>query len=460
MPKLLTFLLIDFFCEKRHNKGVFTTGMVGRCFISSRRWEGTPVVNIPVALRQSAQTSVADMPERAWKPAILMSGFGYLWFFGAIAAFNPYIAMYYRSLGFTGLQVGILTAMPAVGLALSGPFWGSVMDALGIHRLVLRMALLLTAVFAIAVANTETFATTFVCVTALAFSLVPLRALLDSYAIAVSDRTRHTFGTIRSWGSVGYFVAVLGLGRIMGKDVDNLFLYAYAGFLLLTLASMWFLPNLAAKQPSHIIDGLRDIQANRPLLLLLLIAFLLMVAYATIYLALGIHMRDSLGGSTTQVGIAFAVGAAAELPAFIWGGRLIRKVGERRLILLVVVSYAVRFLLLWLVTDASQVIVVQAMHMTTFALFLVVSVPLAHKLEGGHHPATTQALLTTTSFGFGNIVGSVGGGALLDYVSTSELFLVVFGLLCVTLVIFVVGSARLQLDSVIRAANRRQRGLD
>jgi predicted MFS family arabinose efflux permease len=414
----------------------------------------------PVVLQQSSRTTVADLPKPAWKSAIMMSGFGYLWFFGAIAAFNPYIAMYYRSLGFTGLQVGILTAMPAVGLALSGPFWGSVMDALGIHRLVLRLALLLTAIFAIAMANAETFTTVFVFVTALAFSLVPLRALLDSYAVAVSERTGRNFGTIRSWGSIGYFIAVLGLGRIMGKDVDSLFLYAYAGFLLFSLASMWFLPNLAAKQPSHIIDGLRDVQANKPLLLLLLIAFLLMVAYATIYLALGIHMRDSLGGSTTQVGIAFAVGAAAELPAFIWGGRLIRKMGERRLILVVIVSYAVRFLLLWLVTDASWVIAVQAMHMTTFALFLVVSVPLAHKLEGGHHPATTQALLTTTSFGFGNIVGSVGGGALLDHVTTSELFLVVFGLLCVTLLIFVIGSHRLHLDSVIRAANRGQGGVD
>jgi len=417
-------------------------------------------VNASLALQQTVKSTVADLPRPTWKSAIMMSGLGYLWFFGAIAAFNPYIAMYYRSLGFTGLQVGILTAMPAVGLALSGPFWGSVMDALGIHRLVLRMALLLTAIFAIAVANAETFTTVFVFVTALAFSLVPLRALLDSYAIAVSERTRRNFGTIRSWGSIGYFVAVLGLGRIMGKDVTSLFLYAYAGFLLLTLASMGFLPNLAPKQPSHIIDGLRDVGANKPLLLLLLVAFLLMVAYATIYLALGIHMRDSLGGSTTQVGIAFAVGAAAELPAFIWGGRLIRKIGERRLIVVVIVSYAVRFLLLWLVTSASWVIAVQGLHMITFALFLVVSVPLAHKLEGGHHPATTQALLTTTSFGFGNVVGSVGGGALLDHFTTSGLFLAVFGLMCITLVIFVAGSYRLRLDTVIRAANRRQRGLD
>ena len=401
--------------------------------------------------------TVADLPRATWRSAILMSGFGYLWFFGAIAAFNPYISMYYRSLEFTGLQVGILTAMPAVGLALSGPFWGSIMDALGIHRLVLRLALILTALFAIGVAEASTFTTVFVFVTALAFSLVPLRALLDAYAIALSERTRRSFGTIRSWGSVGYFVAVLGLGRLMGKDVSNLFLYAYAGFLVLTLVSMWKLPNLASRQPSQIIDGLKDVQANKPLILLLVVAFLLMVAYATIYLALGIHMRETLGGSTNQVGIAFAIGAAAELPAFMFAGRLIRKIGERRLIVIVIASYALRFLLLWLIADASWVIAVQTMHMITFALFLVVSVPLAHKLAGGEHPATTQALLTTTSFGFGNIAGSVGGGALLDYITTSQLFLVVFAMLCATLVIFMIGSRAVHLDEVIHAANRRMR---
>lgn len=407
-----------------------------------------------------ARMTVADLPESQWKSATLMSGFGYLWFFGAIAAFNPYISMYYRSLEFTGLQVGILTAMPAVGLALSGPFWGSVMDALGIHRLVLRMALLLTAIFAVAVAQSSSFTTVFVFVTALSFGLVPLRALLDSYAVAVSERTRRSFGTIRSWGSVGYFVSVLGLGQLMGQDVSNLFLYAYAGFLLLTLACMWFLPNLAGKQPSHLIDGLKDVGANKPLLLLLATAFLLMVSYALIYLALGIHISDTLGGSTNQVGIAFAVGAAAELPAFVFAGRLIRKFGERKLIIVAIATYAIRFLLLAVITDPDWIIPVQLTHMLTFALFLVVSVPLAHKLEGGHHPGTTQALLTTTSFGFGNIVGSVGGGALLDKLGTSNLFLVAFGLLCVTLAMFVIGSRVLNLDAVIKRANRRMRGLD
>lgn len=100
------------------------------------------------------------------------------------------------------------------------------------------------------------------------------------------------------------------------------------------------------------------------------------------------------------------------------------------------------------------------LHMLSFAAFLVASVPLAHKIVLGEHPATTQSLLTTTSFGFGNIVGSVGGGALLDAIDSGTLFLVTARLMVVTLVIFVLGSRAVKLDERVRLAERKMRGLD
>jgi MFS transporter, PPP family, 3-phenylpropionic acid transporter len=405
------------------------------------------------------ETTVADLPRTSWKAARLEIGLGYLWFFAAIAALNPYVAMYYRSQGFTGLQVGILTAMPAIGLALSGTFWGTIMDQLGIHRAVLRGALVLCAVFAMVVAQMHDFTQMFVFVTALSFSQVPLRALLDSYAVGVSERVRTSFGSIRSWGAVGYFVSVLVLGQLMGDDVSNLFLYAYALFMIVTFACMLRLPNLAERQPMQYSSGLQELLGNQALLLLLAVGFLLAVGYAVIYVALGIHIQ-SIGGTTDLVGIAFAVGAAAELPAFLFGGKLIKTIGERRVILGAIAFYGIRYALIGLITDPAWIIPVQALHMLSFAAFLVASVPLAHKIVLGEHPATTQALLTTFSFGFGNIVGSVGGGWMLDAVDSSTLFLTIAGLMAVTLLIFLFGSKAVGLDARVRLAERKMRGLD
>lgn len=401
--------------------------------------------------------TVANMPRARWRSARLEIGTGYLWFFAAIAAFNPYVAMFYRSQGFTGLQVGMLTAMPAIGLALSGPFWGTIMDQLGIHRRVLRVALVLCAVFALVVAQMHDFSRMFVFVTALSFSQVPLRALLDSYAVGVSERTRRSFGSIRSWGAVGYFVSVLVLGQLMGEDISPLFLYAYALFMVLTFAFMYRLPNLSERRPMQYSAGLQDLVGNRALVLLLVVAFLLAVGYAVVYVALGIHIR-AIGGTTDLVGVAFAVGAAAELPAFLFGGKVIKRLGERRVITYAIGFYAVRYALIGLAVEPEWIIPVQLLHMLSFAAFLVASVPLAHKIVLGEHPATTQSLLTTFSFGFGNIVGSVGGGWLLDAVDSGTLFLITSGLMVATLAVFVVGSRAVRLDDRVRLAERALRG--
>lgn len=400
--------------------------------------------------------TVATLPRIRWKAARLEIGSGYLWFFAAIAAFNPYVAMFYRAQGFSGVQVGILTAMPAIGLAVSGPFWGAIMDRLGIHQRVLRVALVLCAALALVVARMHEFGAMLLFVTALSFAQVPLRALLDSYAVGVSERCHTSFGSIRAWGAIGYFLSVLVLGQLMGDDISPLFLTAYALFMLLTFAVTFRLPSLSARQPMRYSSGVGHLLRNRALVLVLVTAFLLAVGYAVIYVALGIHIR-AIGGTTDMVGLAFAVGAAAELPAFLFGGKIIKRLGERRVITAAIGFYALRYALIGLAPGAMWIIPVQVLHMFSFAAFLVASVPLAHKVVLGEHPATTQSLLTTFSFGFGNIVGSVGGGWLLDAIDSGTLFLATGALMVITLCVFVVGSRMVRLDERVREAERRLR---
>jgi MFS transporter, PPP family, 3-phenylpropionic acid transporter len=138
------------------------------------------------------------------------------------------------------------------------------------------------------------------------------------------------------------------------------------------------------------------------------------VAAFMIVSSLGYHIT-SMGGNATQVGIAFAVAAISELPIFLIGALLYRRIGADRLIAIIIVLYAVRMLLLASVDSPEGVIALQAMHGLTFGGFLVVCIPRAHQLGKGRHPATVQALLTMAAFGFGNVVGSFLGGALLDH---------------------------------------------
>ena len=370
---------------------------------------------------------------------------GYFWYYAAIGTFMPFAALYYRELGFSGLQVGALTALPAVGVALSGPLWGAVADTRAIHRRILRVALALGVIAALAASQASAFPAVFGLVAVLALASVPVAPLLDSYGMTLGDRFGLSYGRLRVWGSLGYMALTLVLGRLMGDGVSSLLLVAHAACLSLALLWLFGLPPLAERRPRPLIGSLREIRRNAPLLMLLGIAYLMSSGAAIMYVFLGIHIED-LDGTANLVGPAFAISAASELPIVAFGGWFLTRFGAPRLIALALVVYAGRFLAFSLAPAGVWILPVQALHGLSYGAFLMASVTLAHRLAGRGQAATAQALLTAMSFGFGSITGSLAGGALLESIGTVGLFRGAAVLMILTLAVLVAGIRLVGLD--------------
>ena len=380
-----------------------------------------------------------------WSRAGLRIRGGYFAYFGAIGAFMPFSALYYRELGFSGLQVGMLTALPPLGAAMLGPMWGAVSDTLGIHRWVIRVALGLAAIAAFAASQVSAFVPILLLIGLLAFASVPVAPLLDSYGVTAGERSGGSYGRLRVWGSIGYMAAVLIVGRLMGDNVSSLLLLAHGTLVGLALVSVFRLPPLAERRSAPLFAGVKAIAQNRPAALLLLIAYLLSVGAAVISIYLGIRIQD-IGGSATQVGLAFAVASGSELPVIALGGWLQHRLGAPRLVALAIVVYAIRFVAFSVITVPEWLLPIQALHGLSYGAFMMASVTLIHRLAGRHHAATAQALLTAVSMGFGSITGSLVGGALLDRVGTVGLFRGAAVMMGVTLCVLVVGNRAVGLD--------------
>lgn len=272
---------------------------------------------------------------------------------------------------------------------------------------------------------------------------------MDHYAMLVGERVGKPFGRIRLWGAFGYTAFALTIGRIMNEEVTSFFLVAYGISLLLVLVFTFNLPQLPTQDRRPLLEGVGELLQNKRLLLVLLVAFAQAVCAFMIVASLGYHIT-SMGGNASQVGVAFAVAAVSELPIFLIGYWLYRKVGPDRLIAILVGLYAVRMLLLALVKSPELVIVLQGLHGVTFGGFLVVCVPRTHELAHGRHPATVQALLTLAAFGLGNIIGAFLGGALLDY--TRQVYIGTSVMMVIVLVVYIIGVR--VLDNGSRSAQR------
>ena len=371
---------------------------------------------------------------------------GYFWFYAGVGAFVPYVVLYYRDMGWGGLQLGALTAIPALMASLTAPFWGVIADSFGAHRAIMRIVLLVAAAMSLLLAQMTTYLPFLLLLIVLSLSTVPIPALWDSYAVSAVERGGSAYGTLRVFGSLGFISVVLLLGGMMSGGLSNRFLYAYAVCHILTWLSTLLLPPLGERRPRKLLDGLKAIRARKPFLLLLLVAYLIAVGMTTLNLFLGVHVRE-LGSGTGIVGTAFATSALSELPVIGFGTWIMNRIGARQMVVFALLAYIVRFTILGLAPDAAWVIVAQMFHGISFGAFLVASVSLAHRTAGAENAATAQALLGTMSYGFGNITASLIGGSLVDLVGTRVIYLGVVALMSLALAVYLIGGRILSRDA-------------
>lgn len=374
------------------------------------------------------------------------TSWAYFWYYAAVGAFIPFAALYYRDLGFSGLEVGLLTALPSLGMALLGPFLGALADSRGLHQVLLPTALILSSIIGLVIAQPTTFVAIFPLVGLLAISTVPIPPLMDSYAMTTADSGGRSYGSMRVWGSLGYMAMTLMMGWLLGNELSPMLLYGYATALGVGFLGTLRMPSLSERRARPLLAGLGQLRHNRSLILLLLVSYLITSAAALFGIYMGIHMKD-LGASSSLMGLAFSISALSEIPILACGGWLLRKVGATRLLALAILVFAIRFAMVSFIVNPEWIVVTQLLHGLSYGCYLMASVNLAYSAVGRSQAATAQSLLAAVSFGLGSITGALVGGVFLDSLGTGGIFRVAAVMMFGTLILFLVANRTIGLDA-------------
>lgn len=341
---------------------------------------------------------------------VLLKGYNFL-FFGLLALFIPFLPVYLAEQGLTTSEIGIIIGTGGFVTLFAQPLWGFISDKTKTIRKVMLILVSMTAVSGYFLFNFDSFTLLIIFALLVYFFLMPIDPLTESMNFTVSEMARISYGSIRTYGALGYAVLALISGFAMDYfGVSSLsILFVLLG--LLSFGIMWFMPDVQASSKPVTIEGLKTVLRNKEMLLFLALVFISSVPARMNDTFLGIHIK-TLGGETSLVGIAFFLAATSEIIIFALSFWWLRKGKELEIITIATFFYFLRFFVSGYVTSPVTLTILQLLQMLTFPIFYTAAIQYLYNIMPKEWRATGQTVLALLFFGLSSIIASYAGGIL------------------------------------------------
>ena len=345
----------------------------------------------------------------------------YLVYSAALGASFPYLPVFYRDLGLSLPEIGLLTAIQAATQLALGPIWGGLVDRFPRTRMTLPLA----AVVATAGALDLFVATDFLEVLAgsmlLFGGLAGIGPTLDARTLeTLGPGGRERFGQVRAFGSLWFVLVTPLVGLLLAAEGSRSLFWIYVPALLATVVVTSTIRRRGASRSVSLFRGAIDILSAQGMLLLFAGLTVVWTGLTALNAFYSIQIV-TLGGSTSLVGLAWAVGAATEVPLMYIFPRLSARFGTERLLVLGALAFALRAFLAATAAGPIGLVIIAPVEGLAFACFFVGALTVLSARIPASLGGTTQGLFSASA-GLATIVGSVVGGKLAEAVSIPVLF--------------------------------------
>lgn len=357
----------------------------------------------------------------------------YLWYFFGSASYITFAVLYWRSAHLNGAQIGLIASIgPLAGLTMQ-PIWGLLSDRYGLRGRLLGAGLLLSALLAPAILLAHQFVAILLLVVGLAATLSPVIPLADATTLEWTRREGSTYGAIRVFGSFGFVVGSLAAGPLLAGGRIGLLFPVFAISLALAFLAALFAPRQNAPTRARHVEGIGSLLRRRHIVLFLILAGIGFGTAASYNTFFALYMHD-LGAGTGIIGVAAALASTSELPVMAYSGRLVARLGVKRLLMVGLGAGAARWFWYGLVHDYRLALAAQIFHGLSFAASYVAGITYMDLHVPAHLRSTGQTLFYGATFGIGTIAGANLFGSLLAPLGIHGIYLLagVLAMLSVT----------------------------
>ncbi|TRY12054.1 MFS transporter [Shewanella hanedai] len=343
------------------------------------------------------QTSLASVQLR-WISAC------YFFFFAILGVMVPYLGVFFENRGFNAQEIGFLLAILMATRIIAPNIWAMVADRTGMRAQLVKWGAAAAAVSYLTFFYNGSFTYLAVSLAIYTFFWNAILAQLEVITLETLGENTSRYGSIRSFGSLGYLVFVVAVGFAISAWGTEILPYVgmtlFIGLLLsaLPLPSERVVTKHRFDKPKLVLD--------KALFWFLASATLLQMSAGPFYGFFVLYLKQS-GYSEALAGIYVALGVLAEILMFMLAPRLLGRFGVNRLLIVSLGFTTVRWLLMAYFVESYILLgVSQLLHGFTFGLVHAASIQFVHRHFDISHRSKGQALYASLSFGVGGALGT------------------------------------------------------
>ncbi|EPJ84247.1 MFS transporter [Pseudomonas sp. CFII64] len=360
----------------------------------------------PLPAQPASVAPVSAGPLPYWR----LSSF-YLFYFALLGSTAPYLALYFHHLGFSSARIGELVAIPMLMRCIAPNIWGWLGDYTGRRLTIVRFGAVCTLLTFSLILFDKSYAWLAMVMALHAFFWHAVLPQFEVITLAHLQGQTSRYSQIRLWGSVGFILAVVALGRLFEGFSLDLYPQALLVILLGIVASSWWVPNAQpVLSAARLGAGGFFRQLTRPGVLAFYVSVgLMQLSHGPYYTFLTLHL-ESLGYSRGIIGLLWSVGVVAEVLMFMAMSRMLKRFTVRQVLLASFLLAALRWVLLGSFAEYLGVLLVaQLMHAATFGSFHAAAIHFVQRSFGPQQQGQGQALYAALS-GTGGALGALYAG--------------------------------------------------
>jgi PPP family 3-phenylpropionic acid transporter len=334
----------------------------------------------------------------------------YLFYFALLGSTAPFLALYFDHLGFNAARIGELVAIPMLMRCVAPNIWGWLGDYTGRRLAIVRFGAICTLLTFSLVFIDKSYAWLAMVMALHAFFWHAVLPQFEVITLAHLSGQASRYSQIRLWGSIGFIITVVLLGRLF--EWLSLDIYPVALVLIMAgiiLASFW-VPNAQPLQGARVAgEGFLRQLRNPGVLAFYICVGLMQVSHGPYYTFLTLHL-EHLGYSRGLIGMLWAVGVVAEVLVFLLMSRILSRFSVRRVLLASFLLAALRWLLLGSLAEFLWVLLfAQVLHAATFGSFHAAAIHFVQRSFGPRQQGQGQALYAALA-GTGGALGALYSG--------------------------------------------------